>query len=704
MMMMMMMKTMMMPMITVIMTMMMMMMLMMALKTIMIMKNVLGYRCYSFRMAEHADKSDEELASACILGACQLIYGPYFVLSDQMHNLVGSTLPATTEYVIECGSYAEFYIHPPNPCIGDLDVLIARTDELVVTGDFPVLPGHMGGLADTIKCFKIEPYDRYPGFIRLQIFGEMNYDWNCNSYTFNHTAVTNSYAILDLDSIADSFHTIALKRSTSLKRISGPAVKQLIDEHIDLCMLFDYVRSMWCPQWPKEAQGWLNRPRLNGWPTNDIISEVVQNGCHVVCVQHRSCRDEKLQWRFSFSLAEIILLQSWTPKQQIVYHLLRFFAKRELIQKDCPKEDEVLCPYHLKTLMRWTCEEMSPKWWNSASIISICCELLNRLAEWLKKTYCRNYFIPEANLFQDLSSSKILAETATQLNNYSNSGILSHWFLENYILIFIRRHFKPMTKMPNIVDYMLSVSRLFKLNQLHSLQFYFYKLFAYSHVNCRNLVRKGLNVGMRQCLTMQYKCRRFGTMDLKTNARKRDRTAIQDVSCFMYHGNLLYILHIAYSLGCDEISWDGSLWLEAIVGISKPPKIMRSAYHNFPRPHTSLSSRLQFQRAQDLMDNMTGTNSHSEFQLLSLMAKQFIKKALKYDGTLSNRILPVALCYLAALHYANAEYQEAMSLCSAVLMTSEEDKETLNAGCLLFVDDIARIVGLCVLHKKIAET
>src|SRR6218665_1853368 len=32
-----------------------------------------------------------------------------------------------------------------------------------------------------------------------------------------------------------------------------------------------------------------------------------------------------------------------------------------------------------------------------------------------------------------------------------------------------------------------------------------------------------------------------------------------------------------------------------------------------------------------------------------------------------------------------------------------EDKETLNAGCLLFIDDIARIVGLCVLQKKITE-
>ena len=109
-----------------------------------------------------------------------------------------------------------------------------------------------------------------------------------------------------------------------------------------------------------------------------------------------------------FQFAEVILLQSWTQIQQIVYHLLRFFAKRELIQKDCPKEDEVLCTYHLKTLMLWTCEEMSPEWWNSSSVIAICCELLKKLSEWLKRRYCPNYFIPEANLFHEPSSSTML--------------------------------------------------------------------------------------------------------------------------------------------------------------------------------------------------------------------------------------------------------------------------------------------------------
>jgi len=70
-----------------------------------------------------------------------------------------------------------------------------------------------------------------------------------------------------------------------------------------------------------------------------------------------------------------------------------------------------------------------------------------------------------------------------------------------------------------------------------------------------------------------------------------------------------------------------------------------------------------------------------------------------------NGIAPAALTYLAALHFATSEYQSATRFCLAVLVdkTSQKDKETLNAGCLLFVDGIARIVGLCVLHKNITK-
>src|SRR6218665_3753690 len=47
-----------------------------------------------------------------------------------------------------------------------------------------------------------------------------------------------------------------------------------------------------------------------------------------------------------------------------------------------------------------------------------------------------------------------------------------------------------------------------------------------------------------------------------------------------------------------------------------------------------------------------------------------------------------------------------MRFCSSILEdeTSRRNKETLNAACLLFIDDVARVAGLCVLHAKITDS
>src|SRR6218665_1383819 len=492
------------------------------------------------------DKSNEELASAFIVGTCQVIQNSSLAQSDDMHNLLASNNPIPTEYAFMCGSNAEFYIRPLITCIDDTDFLIAHTHEIAISGGFPLFPSDLSVVVDKINYLKIEPYDKYPGFVQLRICGEMNYNWIRKSYEFIHTPYTDTYAVIDLDSMPD-MHSLKPVNGMPLENnISGPAVKlrNQLNVSADNFRGFDFVRSVWCPHWPREAQGWLNRPRKNGWPTTDIISEVVEYGCHLVYIQHRSCRNEKKQWRFSFSLAEVILLQSWTQTQQIVYHLLRFFAKRVLMEKDCPKEDEVLCTYHLKTLMLWTCEKMSTDWWNSSSVIAICCELLKMLSEWLKKRHCSNYFIPEANLFHDPSSSEIIAEAERRVNEFSNCEILCRWFVNNYILPFIRKH-KPIEEMPHFMAYVLPFCEFWKANELESLEIYFYTTFNYSYKCYRYVIKNGLNSGLRQVFSRGSKLRSY---DLRAHPKQINVPTVQNVLCFTYYNRQLCILHTVYGL------------------------------------------------------------------------------------------------------------------------------------------------------------
>ena len=114
--------------------------------------------------------------------------------------------------------------------------------------------------------------------------------------------------------------------------------------------------------WPPVAQSWISRDRKYLWPSNAIVSEIQRKGCDLVYVSHRDYKHDFKQWRYSFSRAEVTLIRSWTPTQQLVFHMLRYIAKRAII-REREGDDKVICTYHIKTLMLWECEEMSPVWW-----------------------------------------------------------------------------------------------------------------------------------------------------------------------------------------------------------------------------------------------------------------------------------------------------------------------------------------------------
>src|SRR6218665_1449344 len=359
----------------------------------------------------------DDSVSEFIVRTCRLIPKSNTNVFDSLHLQVAVPLE---HYQITCGSSAELFVQPIRSCIGDADVFRIKTCALAFTDKKPEFPYEVRHNAEIIDCFLIEPYPDYPSFVRLRRLGQLRYNWDSKIFEFDQSDVQ---AVAITTTLYESERD---KNDQGWFKV-GPAFKRIGS------FSTDRVVAIWCPQWPKEAKDWPHRRRPNKWPTAVKIHEVVQNGCHVVEAKHPACRSDIHQCRISFSIAELILLQSWTQVQQIVYHMLRFFAKRELIRKGCSKEDEVLCSYHLKTLMLWSCEEMSSEWWNSLSVIKICCNLLQKLSKWVKETRCPNYFVPQANLFHERFNLEIVNETINILTHYSYLDILSLWFLEHYI-------------------------------------------------------------------------------------------------------------------------------------------------------------------------------------------------------------------------------------------------------------------------------
>src|SRR6218665_3691542 len=629
----------------------------------------------------------DDSVSAFIVGTCRTLRKS----NTKIYKSVSFKVSENTEvHYIECGSCAELFIQPLQSCFGDVDYLMVTSYFLVFIDEKGVLPYDFRHIAHPKDCLLIEPYHDYPNFVRFRFFGQMSYDWEQKTLKFVH-ANTRKFLNYDLD----EYHT----GLASFIRV-GPAIRgtfyRIGSKSVDI------VASMWCSQWPNVAEEWKNRRRKYGWPTTAIIHEVVQNGCHVVKATHPSCRNDRQQLRLSFSVAEVILLQSWTKIQQIVYHMLKFFAKRELIIKsECPNEDKVLCSYHCKTLMLWFCEQMPPDLWILLSVIEICCSLLQKLVVLLKQKRCPNYFIPQANLFHEHFNRKIVDETAERITYFCDYDCLSLWFVENYI----RPVFPEIVNARGIHDvqicidnYLLHTCEEMKASEAASFDFYFWSRFALEDHDARHVAmgstrHSNFNKYMLRCASI------FGD----TN---HFQPAADFESCCCFYASVLRILHAVHVLDYKEMDSDSECFVDIISQFSFKPKVLRSKHHNFPKPSATIVSRSQllFLEAQDLMENLPGSPDCPEFKLLSQVSSSLLRKALECEVSKTSTLTMAILAYMGGLHFAVSEYEAAEDICSRIIRnqtSDQENKELLNAGCLLYIEDIAKINGFYLIFRQI---
>jgi len=309
------------------------------------------------------------------------------------------------------GSVAEFYIEPMLPLVGDLDVMNHGSTMLAIPRGHPPptqLPAEFSGY---VKVNEIVDSD-FPGYVYLvlrHLLTECTDDGTCRYTCFTY----------DTDKKKYLSHLLPNLPNDDTQIIHGPAL--LAD--IPCFLPIDSVPCVRCLWWPPQAADWPTRQRNYGWPDSATVDRVVSNGCDVVRVAHRQCRQDewesKHQWRLSFSRAEIVLLNSWTLVQQIVYHMLRVFAKTELLKLKDSDSSESLSNYHIKTLMMWACELKSSTFWTGdIYLIRICMELLHTLSVWLTDTRCKHYFINNCNLMDKYTVSQKKTRHQTLAHNF----------------------------------------------------------------------------------------------------------------------------------------------------------------------------------------------------------------------------------------------------------------------------------------------
>jgi len=252
-------------------------------------------------------------------------------------------IPLTT------GSVAEFYIEPMLPLVGDIDVMFHLNTLLAIPRGHPPPTQLPAEFHNYVQVFEIID-SHLPGYVYLEACYLLT---QCTD-DGNYSAVENGRG--------QYLNSIPLEVIGAIAPIHGPAFMFDVPYRPNpLVLPADHVPCVRCLSWPLQAADWPTRLRNYGWPDSATLDRVVSNGCDVVRVAHHQCKQDewmgKHQWRLSFSRAEIVLINSWTPVQQIVYHMLRVYVKTERLTEcaDNPGAG-TLSNYHIKTLMLWACE------------------------------------------------------------------------------------------------------------------------------------------------------------------------------------------------------------------------------------------------------------------------------------------------------------------------------------------------------------
>ena len=174
---------------------------------------------------------------------------------------------------------------------------------------------------------------------------------------------------------------------------------------------FDLAFCLQSDVWPTNAKDSIQRLYHIGWPSCNVIRDIVNEGILFVPIGAKQSIFENMEWRMSFSLAEKRLMHAMNQTQFLCYGLLKLFLKEAIDANENAKG--LFCSYFLKTALFWEIVS-SPSQWFPSSLLTCFWNCFSRLLQWVSASYCPNFFIPQNNMF----GGKIECENRIKLLRY----------------------------------------------------------------------------------------------------------------------------------------------------------------------------------------------------------------------------------------------------------------------------------------------
>ena len=191
----------------------------------------------------------------------------------------------------------------------------------------------------------------------------------------------------------------------------------------------DFVQCFKLTFWPSVATEWKTRDRM--WPDQSVIDQIVSKGTHMV--GKAFCHDD-IDWRLSFSVAEIELAARWSPVQHFVYFIFKSLFYRfirplstadqatDLSRSSSSKK--YVASYTAKTVMMWTSESSDQSWWTEDNVDECLTTLLLVLQSAFECRKLDHYFVSSVNLLEGVPDYLVDSVSSTITSILDNPAAL----------------------------------------------------------------------------------------------------------------------------------------------------------------------------------------------------------------------------------------------------------------------------------------
>ncbi|XP_052789518.1 uncharacterized protein LOC128223994 [Mya arenaria] len=209
--------------------------------------------------------------------------------------------------------------------------------------------------------------------------------------------VTREMATANLD-MAETMDGMVLLKNTWLDnpmeqifgrlfRKQGPSRSAL--KYLDVIVALKYSGLLF------ECNFLFTRPKPGHWPRPEILAQARQCETFLVPQGHAESDQSQLEWRFSTSMIERLLMFDLNILKIQIYIFLKIL--RTSFFK--PLVGDRLSTFHFKTALLFTLETYPPEIWQERNLLQCVIYCLKTLQRWFKRRFCPHYTISGVDLF-----------------------------------------------------------------------------------------------------------------------------------------------------------------------------------------------------------------------------------------------------------------------------------------------------------------